>query len=213
MSWNCWSQNGLLLYAGGRVKNEHPVNTLHSTGPARELSRERITSVLVISWVSDPIPLSYYAVACAMERGGGVGESCLASAQMSSMRWACEDMRELPIIADKILEPNFFLFPWVPLRRASNFCSNVFLILFPCCESLRWKIWQYCFAVRKTGKNMHFNLKQFPAHLFLGHVRFWPTRSPWQQRRRYKVDFLFYNRFFFFLSPTGELCCNRKKCL
>ena len=69
--------------------------------------------------------------------GGGVVESCLASAQMSSMRWACEDRRELPIIADKILVPNFFLFPWVPLRRASNFCSNVFLILFPCCESLR----------------------------------------------------------------------------
>ena len=90
------------------------------------------------------------------------------------------------IIADKILVPKFFLFPWVPLRRASNFCSNVFLILFPCCESLRWKIWQYCFAVRKTGKNMHFNLKRFPAHLFLGHVRFWSTRSPWQQRRRYK---------------------------
>lgn len=103
--------------------------------------------------------------------------------------------------------------PWVPLRRASNFCSNVFLILFPCCESLRWKIWQYCFAVRKTGKNVHFNLKWFPAHLFLGHVRFCLTRSPWQQRRRYKVDFLFYNRFFFFLPPTGELCCNRKKCL
>lgn len=66
-----------------------------------------------------------------------MGESCLASAQMSSMRWACEDRRELPIIADKILVPNVFLFPWVPLRRASDFCSNVFLILFPCCESLR----------------------------------------------------------------------------
>ena len=73
MSWHCWSQNGLLLYAGGRVKNEHPVNTLRSTGPARELSRERVTLVLVISWVSDPIPFSYYAVACAMERGGGGG--------------------------------------------------------------------------------------------------------------------------------------------